>query len=69
MRNRYKGICYKCGCEVPTGYGFFERYGRYPNGKIKWRVQCVACCDGRVVKPTDKEVRRALKMRESETNT
>lgn len=56
MRNRYAGICYKCGCTVPPGYGFFERH----NGR--WRVQCVKCCDGRIVHETDKEVTRARKL-------
>ena len=62
MRNRYEGTCYKCGCHVPVGFGFFEKHGRYPNGKAIWRVQCVKCCDGRTVKETDKEVLRAKRM-------
>lgn len=57
MRNRYPGICYKCGKHIPVGYGFFERY------RGGWRLQCVKCCDGRDVKDTDKEVKRAWKMR------
>ena len=56
MRNKYAGICYKCGCNVPPGYGFFERY------KGGWRVQCVKCCDGRIVNETDREVVRARKL-------
>ena len=59
MRNRYTGVCYKCGCNVPPGYGFFERH------KGRWRVQCVKCCDGRIVHDTDKEVIRARKLAES----
>lgn len=66
MRNRYEGTCYKCGCHVPVGFGFFEKCGRYPNGRPKWRVQCVKCCDGREVKDTDKEVKRAKKLREKD---
>lgn len=62
MRNRYTGICYKCGKEVPPGYGFFERHNH------KWRVQCVSCCDGRVVKDTDKEVKRVLKLNKENEN-
>lgn len=58
MRNRYPGICYKCGKKVPPGFGFFERCGRFSNGKAIWRIQCVKCCDGRDVKETDKEVQR-----------
>ncbi len=57
MRNRYPGTCYKCGKYVDVGFGFFERY----HGS--WRVQCVKCCDGRTVRDTDKEVRRAKRLR------
>ena len=56
MRNRYPDTCYKCGADVPVGHGFFERH------RGRWRVQCVKCCDGRDVKPTDPEVRRAKRM-------
>ena len=41
---------------MPPGYGFFERY------KGRWRVQCVKCCDGRIVHETDKEVVRAREL-------
>lgn len=34
MRNKYKGVCYKCGKTVDVGEGHFER-----NGKGGWRVQ------------------------------
>lgn len=48
MRNKYPGICYKCGCYVPVGHGFFElNRGQFEGGK--WRVQCLKCCDGRDV--------------------
>jgi len=57
MRNRYAGTCYKCGCHVPVGFGFFERH------QGGWRVQCVKCCDGRDAKETDKEVLRAKRLR------
>ena len=57
MRNRYAGYCYKCGKRVEPGFGFFERH----NGA--WRVQCVKCCDGRDVKESDREVQRAIRMR------
>lgn len=60
MRNRYPGTCYKCGCQVPIGYGFFERY------KGGWRVKCVKCTDGRIVKPNDKEVLRAQRLHDAE---
>lgn len=60
MRNKYGGHCYKCGQFTPPGYGFFEKnHGKFRGGK--WRVQCVKCCDGRIVNPTDKEVQRAIK--------
>lgn len=61
MRNRYRGVCYKCGAVVPPGFGFFEKnHGQFRGGK--WRVQCVKCCDGRTVKETDPEVQRARRM-------
>lgn len=60
MRNKFPGYCYKCGCYVPVGYGFFERVNYLQYGK-KWRVKCVKCTDGREVKPTDREVIGAQK--------
>lgn len=56
-RNRYPGYCYCCGAYVPTGYGHFERY------KGGWRVKCVKCTSGRTVKDTDKEVKKAIMLR------
>lgn len=37
MRNKYSGICYRCGLEVLPGQGHFERYQR------SWRVQHATC--------------------------
>jgi len=37
MRNQYPGKCYRCGCNVETGKGHFERFG---NG---WRLQHAGC--------------------------
>lgn len=37
MRNKYPGICYRCGKEVKAGEGHFERY----HGG--WRVQHASC--------------------------
>jgi len=37
MRNKYKGICYRCGKEVEPGKGHFER----KDGT--WRVQHAEC--------------------------
>lgn len=37
MRNKYAGICYKCGAEVAVGEGFFERH------KGQWRTQHNHC--------------------------
>lgn len=56
-RNRYPGYCYCCGAYVPTGYGHFERH------KGGWRVKCVKCTSGRTVKDTDKEVKKAIILR------
>lgn len=59
-RNRYPGYCYCCGAYVPTGYGHFERH------KDGWRVKCVKCASGRTVKDTDKEVKRAIMLRDKQ---
>lgn len=59
-RNRYPGYCYCCGAYVPTGYGHFERH------KCGWRVKCVKCASGRTVKDTDKEVKRAIMLRDKQ---
>lgn len=44
MRNKYEGICYKCGKTVEVGRGHFERI-KYGTAKWKagqrWRVQHV----------------------------
>ena len=37
MRNKYKGVCYKCQKEVLPGKGHFERY------KGGWRTIHVEC--------------------------
>lgn len=62
-RNRYPGYCYCCGAYVPTGYGHFELIhgGHYGN---RWRVKCVKCASGRIVKDTDREVMRAKELRD-----
>ena len=38
MRNKYPGICYRCGKPVEKGEGHFERH----NGG--WRTQHAECC-------------------------
>ncbi len=50
-RNKYAGTCYCCKANVPPGFGHFERY------KGSWRIKCVKCASGRMVKETDREVR------------
>lgn len=37
MRNKYPGICYRCGKFVETGAGHFERYQGH------WRTQHANC--------------------------
>jgi hypothetical protein len=37
MRNKYPGICYKCGKQVEKGQGHFERY------KGGWRTIHAEC--------------------------
>lgn len=54
-RNKYPGTCYKCSVWVPPGYGHFERHFGH------WRIHCVKCASGRIVKDTDKEVIRIRK--------
>lgn len=58
-RNKYGGVCYECGKYTPPGYGHFEKY--YNMGTLHWRVHCVKCTSGRIVKDTDKEVVRIRK--------
>ncbi len=58
-RNKYAGYCYCCGKWIEPGFGHFERY------KGCWRIKCVKCASGRVVKETDKEVVRVRKGAES----
>ena len=38
MRNKYPGICYRCGKHVEKGDGHFEKT------KDGWRVQHAECC-------------------------
>ena len=59
-RNRDPGTCYCCGNWVPTGFGHFERH----NGG--WRIKCVKCASGRPVNSNDREVKRAIKLRDEE---
>jgi hypothetical protein len=38
MRNKYPGICYRCGKPVAKGEGHFERHAG------GWRTQHAQCC-------------------------
>lgn len=59
-RNAYPGYCYKCGAYVPAGFGHFELIrGAARRDGAKWRIQCVKCASGRIVKETDREVKAA----------
>lgn len=60
-RNMYPGYCYCCGAYVPAGFGHFEL--RKGKGGNKWQIKCVKCASGRTVKPSDKEVQRAIKLK------
>lgn len=53
-RNKYPGICYCCGAYVPSGFGHFEATHDFP----KWRIKCVKCASGRIVRESDPEVQR-----------
>lgn len=59
-RNRYPGTCYCCGAYTPAGFGHFERYAG------GWRIKCVKCASGRIVKDTDPEVVRARRLVQKE---
>lgn len=39
MRNKFKGICYRCNKEVEVGDGHFEKI----KGTKNWRVQHATC--------------------------
>ena len=54
-RNKYPGICYRCGKGVPVGYGHFEKIRGGPG----WRIKCVKCASGRVITDKDPGVVRA----------
>lgn len=54
-RNKYPGVCYGCGAQVPPGYGHFERHNK------SWRVKCVKCASGRIVTDKDSDVQWAQK--------
>lgn len=41
MRNKYKGICYRCGKVVEPRQGHFEKIQGTAN---QWRVQHAECC-------------------------
>lgn len=41
MRNKYPGVCYRCGKRVEPGAGHFELIkGTYPR---RWRTQHAGC--------------------------
>lgn len=39
MRNKFPGICYRCGKPVAKGEGHFEKI----KGPVKWRTQHASC--------------------------
>lgn len=45
MRNKYPGICYRCGNNVAPNEGHFQRRGNNINVKIigRWLVQHADC--------------------------
>jgi hypothetical protein len=49
MRNKYPGICYRCGKRVEAGEGHFEGYGtrcsrrKFRQKITRWRVQHAEC--------------------------
>lgn len=42
MRNKYPGVCYRCGKPVKAGEGHFEKI-RGSSGPKRWRVQHASC--------------------------
>ena len=56
MRNKYPGICYRCGKMVAKGDGHFERIPGARRGQ-RWRTQHAQCAiNARIAK----ELREAL---------
>jgi hypothetical protein len=44
MRNKFPGICYRCGQRVEAGKGHFEKViGAESRGEPKWRTQHAEC--------------------------
>jgi hypothetical protein len=43
MRNKYPGICYRCGKLVEVGKGHFEKTRRGTTKVGPWRVQHAEC--------------------------
>lgn len=41
MRNKYSGLCYRCGEIVEKGQGHFEKNAKPP---AKWKLQHASCC-------------------------
>lgn len=37
MRNKYPGVCFRCGSAVPAGKGHFQRE------KGRWLIRCLPC--------------------------
>lgn len=59
-RNIYAGYCYCCGKYIKPGFGHFEKI--YNKGySAKWRIKCVSCASGRLVKEHYYEVQNVLK--------
>ena len=62
MRNRFAGICYRCGENVAPGEGHFEQAGRDHSGKMRWRTQhadCAIIWRGKAFKPATENARMA----------
>lgn len=57
MRNKYPGICYRCGKRVEVGKGHFERY------RGRWRLQHADCAI--VYRGTDYSVEEVRQMKPS----
>ncbi len=47
MRNRFSGVCFRCGKEVKVGEGFFQAIRQTPELRKKyvgrWLLRCKAC--------------------------
>ena len=67
MRNRFPGICYRCGTRVEVGEGHFEKQGRtwltqHADCAIVYRDTKVGKNEPHKHRPTEQELIQAARM-------